>query len=294
LPTWFLVKKIKIFVPKLSHRLARKLGLPYNYLAMKRLKTTLDEMEGRLRFLIESKSALIFTPKKEQEDLISQMIVAMNSGAIERADGSCVAPNLYTLLVPPAYERIFNEDQFLLGELSRVISEAGIKAGFYFYTPPIIKVSTREDSSIKQINVHAEITPGELTNTSTLPMEADEYACTIPSNAFLIVGGKEVFPLDKAVINIGRRSDNDLVIDEGQVSRLHAQIRAIKGRYIIFDLDSKGGTMVNRERVNKCKLYPGDVISLAGFPLVYGQEDETMLADGAGFTRPIDTPPNEE
>ena len=55
-------------------------------------------------------------------------------------------------------------------------------------------------------------------------------------------------------------------------SRLHAQLRAIKGRFIIFDLDSTGGTFVNTQRINQCALYPGDVISLAGYPLVYGQD----------------------
>jgi len=236
----------------------------------------------------------LFSPKKEQEDLISQMILAMNSGAMELADGTLVAPNLYTLVVPPAYHRIMNEDRFLIEELSRIVHEAGVKAGFSFDTPPIIKVSAEVNISIQQIRVLAEITPGELSNTSTLPLETNEYNYSIPPNAFLIVGGTEVFPLDKAVINIGRRSDNDLVIDESQVSRLHAQIRAINGRFVIFDLDSKGGTSVNNEQVNKYKLYPGDVISLAGFPLVYGQEDETNLSDVAGYTRPIDAPPDME
>ncbi|MFU8772809.1 MAG: FhaA domain-containing protein [Anaerolineales bacterium] len=251
-------------------------------------------MESRLRYLIEIQSAQLFTPKKEQDDLISRMVAAMTSGSVEMADGRQVAPNLYTLIVPPAYSRILNEDRYLIEELSRMIYEAGTKAGFCFDSPPLIKVATAADVSQKQIQVFAEVTPGEMSNTSTIPKEIDETSGAIPENAFLIVGGNHVFPLNKTVINIGRRSDNDLVIDEGQVSRLHAQIRAIKGRYVIFDLDSKGGTMVNGERINKCKLYPGDVISLASFPLVYGQEDEIMSNDAAGLTRPIDTSPNNE
>jgi pSer/pThr/pTyr-binding forkhead associated (FHA) protein len=78
------------------------------------------------------------------------------------------------------------------------------------------------------------------------------------------------------VINIGRRVDNDLVIDDERISRVHAQLRAIKGRYVLFDLDSRGGTFVNDQRIHQSVLYPGDVISLAGVPLVFGQE-ETRL-----------------
>jgi hypothetical protein len=261
---------------------------------MKPFRSTLDELESRLRFLIESQSWRLFSPKKEQEDLISQMIVAMTSGSIKLVDGRQVAPNLYTLIVPAEYVQILNEDRFLLEELSRTIYEAGLKAGLYFDTPPIIKVSSSEDKFHQRIQVLAEITPGELASTSTLSSEFDEATETIPPNAFLIVGGNQVFPLDKAFINIGRRSDNDLVIDEGQVSRLHAQLRAIRGRYVIFDLDSKGGTLVNGEQINKCNLYPGDVIFLANFPLVYGQEDEQNINNEAGLTRPIQTSPTEE
>jgi pSer/pThr/pTyr-binding forkhead associated (FHA) protein len=66
------------------------------------------------------------------------------------------------------------------------------------------------------------------------------------------------------------------VIDDQRISRVHAQLRAIKSHYVIFDLDSLGGTYVNDHQIQKCILYPGDVISLAGVPLVFGQE-ETQL-----------------
>jgi pSer/pThr/pTyr-binding forkhead associated (FHA) protein len=100
----------------------------------------------------------------------------------------------------------------------------------------------------------------------------------VPSSAFLIVNGTHIYSLTQTVVNIGRRPDNQLVIDDGRISRVHAQLRAIKGRYVIFDLDSLGGTFVNDQRVHQCLLYPGDVISLAGVPLVFGQ-DETKLGE---------------
>jgi hypothetical protein len=68
------------------------------------------------------------------------------------------------------------------------------------------------------------------------------------------------------------------LIDDPRVSRVHAQIRAVRGRYVIFDLDSTGGTYVNGERIRQCPLTPGDVISLSSLPLVYGQEDDNNLS----------------
>jgi pSer/pThr/pTyr-binding forkhead associated (FHA) protein len=53
---------------------------------------------------------------------------------------------------------------------------------------------------------------------------------------------------------------------------LHAQLRLVRGQFVIFDLDSTGGTFVNGQRIRQQALRAGDVISLAGVPLVYGQE----------------------
>jgi pSer/pThr/pTyr-binding forkhead associated (FHA) protein len=73
--------------------------------------------------------------------------------------------------------------------------------------------------------------------------------------------------------------ENQLVIDDPRVSRTHAQLRAIKGRYVVFDLNSTGGTFVNGQRTSQSALYPGDVISLAGVTLVFGQDNPPPRPD---------------
>jgi len=95
---------------------------------------------------------------------------------------------------------------------------------------------------------------------------------TIPENAILIIEGVRVHPLKGAVINIGRKFENHIVIDDPRISRSHAQLRAIKGHFVLFDLDSTGGTFVNGQRTSQSVLYPGDVISLAGVNLIFSQD----------------------
>lgn len=111
---------------------------------------------------------------------------------------------------------------------------------------------------------------------------------TMPENAFLIIEGVKVFPLTTPVVNIGRRLDNTLVIDDPRVSRNHAQLRAIKGRYVIFDLNSTGGTFINGQRASQSVLYPGDVVSLAGVALIFGQDNPPPRPDLA-TTSPFDS-----
>src|SRR5688572_17042207 len=93
---------------------------------------------------------------------------------------------------------------------------------------------------------------------------------TVPEEAFLVIDGVKVFPLTESVVTIGRRLGNTLVIDDSRVSRLHAQLRAINSRYVLFDLESSGGTFLNGRKINQAVVYPGDVISLAGVDLIYG------------------------
>ena len=73
-------------------------------------------------------------------------------------------------------------------------------------------------------------------------------------------------------MTIGRSPTNQLVLDDPQVSRVHAQLRAIDGTFTIIDLDSTCGTLVNGEAVTQVPLRAGDAIVLGDTTLIYGQE----------------------
>ncbi|MCS6871282.1 MAG: FHA domain-containing protein, partial [Anaerolineae bacterium] len=93
-------------------------------------------------------------------------------------------------------------------------------------------------------------------------------------NPQLLYNG-QVFPLERPVINLGRRRDNHIAIDSPYVSRYHAQLRLRFGRYVIYDLNSRGGTFVNGHRITECLLKSGDVIGLSQVLLVYMEDEPT-------------------
>ena len=68
---------------------------------------------------------------------------------------------------------------------------------------------------------------------------------------------------------IGRGSDNDLVIHEKEISRHHALIDRVDGHYIISDLDSSNGLLVNSRRCDSATLKSGDVITIAPVNMVF-------------------------
>ena len=63
---------------------------------------------------------------------------------------------------------------------------------------------------------------------------------------------------------IGRREDCDVVLDDPQASRLHAEIRVDAGRFVVVDRQSTNGTRVNGSMVHEQELRPGDEIAIGG------------------------------
>jgi pSer/pThr/pTyr-binding forkhead associated (FHA) protein len=116
----------------------------------------------------------------------------------------------------------------------------------------------------------------EISPNSSMETEGNSE---VPQECFLVLEGIKVVPLLKKVINIGRRFENDLVIDDPRVSRYHAQLRVVDGKYELVDMNSTGGTYVNGMRITRCILYAGDAISLSGFSMVYRQHDAPPRTD---------------
>lgn len=69
-------------------------------------------------------------------------------------------------------------------------------------------------------------------------------------------------------LTIGRLPENDLVINDPQVAGVHARVRRLEGRWVIYDQDTATGTYVNRKRVKVAELEDGDEI-LIGTNKVY-------------------------
>ena len=114
----------------------------------------------------------------------------------------------------------------------------------------------------------------------------------ISRDAYLLLPNKEIFPLIVAFTQIGRKNDNHLIIDDPTISRNHAQIRNINGNFVIFDLNSTSGTFLNGVRIKQAMLRTGDVISIANYPLVYGEESDSNYLDHgstAEIPRIVDT-----
>ncbi len=106
-------------------------------------------------------------------------------------------------------------------------------------------------------------------------------------------GGR--LPLGRSCV-IGRRSDNDLSLNDAQVSRRHALLTRFGEEWWVNDLDSRNGVSVNGLKIkNARRLRHGDQIRIAGHTIIFenghqerprssiaGRTTQITLADAEG------------
>lgn len=61
---------------------------------------------------------------------------------------------------------------------------------------------------------------------------------------------------------VGRQLDCDVVLTDPSVSRQHARLVFRGSRWIIQDLESTNGTILNGNRIGRSELHPGDRLAL--------------------------------
>lgn len=257
------------------------------------MKSTLDIIEKRLQTLIEG-SAQILPWENIQRVLAKRLVAALQESLTTKEDGSFSAPGFFVIHLHPKNFLEWQPQRDFFNKMANILQETAIEEGVRFDLQPMIILEENDGLPENEFFITAEISPGRHGATAAMQIKANEEKSTRPLTAFIIVNGSEVLPLRQSVINLGRRLDNHVVLSDPRVSRNHAQLRASKGSYVIFDLNSTGGTYVNGQRITQQTLKPGDVISLAGVPVIYGEELTAEMGDTSELNGLENLPHEEE
>lgn len=89
------------------------------------------------------------------------------------------------------------------------------------------------------------------------------------------VAGLQII-LMKDKLEVGRRPTADIVLEDGSVSSMHAQIIKQGEDWKVLNLLSSNGTFVNGEKVSEKFISSGDRIAFAGAEFVFTYVDEPM------------------
>ncbi len=227
------------------------------------------KLEAHLEALVEGTFARWFANRLHPQDVAVQLI-----RALEDSTARGVPARRYLVRLHPADAQALLGDQprlaeTLAAELVTIARESGLMLATHPEVILLPDATIRLRSVTVSLDTNSDPEPG-LTQGMTPPTPADPVATPA---AFLILNGERTVPLTQGVVSLGRRMDNHIIVDDPRISRAHAQLRLRFGRYVLYDLGSSGGTFVNNQRIQECVLRPGDVISLAGVPLIYGEEE---------------------
>lgn len=84
----------------------------------------------------------------------------------------------------------------------------------------------------------------------------------------------EVLSLAEGTLRIGRKAGNDLVLADEKASGVHAEVAFDGGRYVLRDLGSTNGTMMDGRKVTEVVLGRGDTFAIGRIRLRFSAEGE--------------------
>ena len=96
----------------------------------------------------------------------------------------------------------------------------------------------------------------------------------------------KMFEIDKDVMSIGRKDENDIVLKDGSVSGRHAEICKIENEdgtvsYLLRDNNSSNGTKINSQPVEEQILKHNDLIMFGSVEILFDSNDGTTADSSA-------------
>jgi hypothetical protein len=227
-------------------------------------------------------------------DVGHRLAEEITRGARNDDRGRTFSPDQFTLTFHPGQIALFaSQLPQAQATLADGLADVLAKHGMTLIHPPHVTLASDPTLASREIRAISWHSRDPLTFSAlmeTPPEPTDEP----PPGAFLVVDGKRHFPLAAQVISIGRRLDNHLVLDNPHVSRTHAQLRSHRGKFVLVDLNSTGGTRVNGTVIRQHTLKPGDVISIAGIELIYGEDPSGPPESTPPYAPPFAQPSDRE
>jgi hypothetical protein len=250
----------------------------------------IDQFENLAERLVEGTFARLFAGRISPVKVALHLETAIEEHQVCVPGGEAQAPTEYWVYLNAkdfqALAAQGSQDEEMAPEetLARQIRELVSEADLALQTPPVVHLEPHEDVPVGDVRVEARWSRADSNLERTRKMSAGDAGDSPPSASqgprgrpFIIIGGDRHVSLTEPTVSIGRALDNDVIIDDPRVSRHHAQIRQRYGHLVLYDLDSSGGTQINGYPVDECVLHSGDVISLAGVEVIYGEDPPTPI-----------------
>ncbi len=153
-----------------------------------------------------------------------------------------LSPNVVRVWIGPDDAARFEGFQkALVDELEESVRQHAMGEGYSFVGPVKIEMFIDDDIKVGDMEVDTEFVAG-------------------PSQPRLILSDGRHFVVEEKPLVVGRHPQCDVVIDDANVSRQHAEVWRTTEGVAVRDLRSTNGTFVNGHRIQAVSLTPRDEV----------------------------------
>lgn len=230
----------------------------------------LRDFERRLGNLVEGFFATTFRSGLQPVELAKRLLREMDDGKTVGVH-ELWAPNHFVFSLSPVDgERFEQAEQALVSELKQVVREAAAERGWGLVGPPEIEFQVDDALSRGRFRCEASLVEGEPEPPSQTAVDAPG-AGRAEATLSLLEGGRpaRTYRLGRAPVTIGRLPECDIVIEDPGASRQHAKVGFDGERYVLTDLGSTNGTLVNDVEAGERALEDGDRVTIGSTVLEF-------------------------
>ena len=180
-------------------------------------------------------------------ELGRRLIREMDDHRTVDVKGQRVVPNDFQILLAADDHHGFADiEDALRTELVEAVREYAREEGYHFMGPVAVRLSAED-----------KMKNGRFTVTSLLK-QGDGGS----SMASIVLPSGQRIGLNQGTVTVGRLPECTISINDSNISRKHAEMRQSAGEYVVIDLNSTNGTLVNGIRITgQQRLNEGDIIS---------------------------------
>jgi pSer/pThr/pTyr-binding forkhead associated (FHA) protein len=139
----------------------------------------------------------------------------------------------------------------------------------------LVKVFTITAKRPLEINMFTDLNVTHADDVRSIPSDytgsISSFYLSQPPRLVVRLKGRplKTYPFAGGEMSVGRLPENDVVIDNLSVSRKHAVITSRRDCYVLRDLGSKNGTLLNNRPATEAKLVDGDVIAIGKYEILF-------------------------
>jgi hypothetical protein len=253
--------------------------------------SVLRNLESKLAGLVEGTFSRAFKSEVRPVEIARKLAREMDEHTVQSLS-RVYAPNEYVVWLSPDDRAQFEgyEDE-LARELSGYLLEHARRERIALVTQPEIEFKTDDRLRLGEFGIQARLVrpPAHESGAGGDPVQGDEGRTMVYSvsdrvseplrepdprrgTARLRVG-QHTQTVGSAGAVLGRSRDCDVVLDDPNVSRHHAEVRPSGGSWIVNDLGSTNGIKLNGRRIRGPEsLKRGDVIELGTSSVTFDLE----------------------